>query len=361
MSTDLAFVLGTRPEIIKLSPVIREAQDRDVSFIIIHTGQHYSENLDTVFFDQLNLPKPDYNLTVGSKSSGQQTSEMIAGIEEVLQKEEPETVLVQGDTNSVLAGSIATSKLPDISLGHIEAGLRSYNRKMPEEINRRLSDQVADYHFAPTDQSEQNLLDENIAAQKITVTGNTIVDAVQQNKRLASEESRIMETLDIDDAFALLTAHREENVDSRDRFRSLLSGVARAGETLGLPIIYPTHPRAADRLEAFDIDIPDGIELADPLDFFDFLVLQNEATLVFTDSGGVQEESCILMTPCVTLREETERPETVDVGANTLVGTQPEDVVSGAEQMIRRDNDWQVPLGDGTAAEMILETLGYEQ
>jgi UDP-N-acetylglucosamine 2-epimerase (non-hydrolysing) len=360
MPSTLSFVLGTRPEIIKLSPVIRTCHRRDVSFSIIHTGQHYSEELDSVFFEQLELPTPDYNLAVGSGSHGEQTGEMITEIEAVLQSERPEVVIVQGDTNSVLAGTIAATKMDNIEVGHVEAGLRSFDRDMPEEINRRMADHAADYLFAPTDTSRDQLRQEGLSDESITVTGNTIVDAVQQNVEIAHERSSILTDLDLGEQFALLTAHRAENVDYRDRFENLLNSVSKAANEHDLPVVYPIHPRAKKRISELELDVPDTIQLIDPQDFLDFLVLEDEAAIIFTDSGGVQEESCILRTPCVTLRDNTERPETVEVGANLVVGVESGDVSSGTDEMLTREQNWTNPFGDGLAADQIIDTLDCE-
>ena len=357
----ITFVLGTRPEIIKLSPVIRACEQRSVSFSIIHTGQHYSDELDSVFFEQLQLPTPEYNLQVGSSTHGEQTGAMIADVESVLEDEQPEVVLVQGDTNSVLAGTIAATKMDGIDVGHVEAGLRSFDRDMPEEINRRVADHASDHLFPPTETSRDQLLEEGLPDEWITVTGNTIVDAVQQNVEIAHERSDVLSELGIDCEFALLTAHRAENVDDPERFQSLLDGVARAASERSLPVVYPIHPRAEKRIEEFDLKVPPEVQLVEPQNFLDFLVLEDDATIVFTDSGGVQEESCILQTPCVTLRDSTERPETVEVGANRIVGVQPDDIVEGATRMLDVPPDWENPFGDGIAAERILETLGYRE
>lgn len=356
-STRIAFVLGTRPEIIKLSPLIRECVDRGLQYTIVHTGQHYSESLDSVFFEQLELPLPDHNLEVGSDSHGKQTAEMITGIEEILINERPDHVLVQGDTNSVLAGAIAASKL-QIKLSHVEAGLRSFDRGMPEEINRILADHAADYLFPPTDQSARLLETEGIEGDHIVVTGNTIVDAVFQNLELAQQKSGILEHHDLEpDEYFLLTAHRAENVDEPERFSNILEGAENVADRTGHEVIYPIHPRARENLKAFDLSVPDRITLLEPLQFLDFLYLENNARLVLTDSGGVQEETCILQTPCVTLRENTERPETIDVGANLLVGTDPTEIVTGSQAMMDRSTDWTNPFGNGTAATKILNSL----
>lgn len=357
MASRIAIILGTRPEIIKLSPIIRKCTKQEVATTIIHTGQHYSDSLDSMFFDQLELSTPDYNLNIGSKSHGQQTAEMIAGLEEILLEERPEQVLVQGDTNSVLAGAIATSKL-DMSLGHVEAGLRSFDREMPEEINRILADHVSDYLFPPTDRSAQLLANEGIAGDHVIITGNTIVDAVLENRQLAKQKSDILDKYNlISDEFYLLTAHRAENVDDPERFTNLLAGANDVAERTGNAVIYPIHPRAQSNINEFNLDIPDHIHLIDPVDFLEFLQLEDSARIIFTDSGGVQEEACILQTPCLTLRDNTERPETIEVGANVLVGTDPEQIVTGAESMLNTTQAWETPFGDGTAAEKILDSI----
>ncbi|MDB2252497.1 UDP-N-acetylglucosamine 2-epimerase (non-hydrolyzing) [Halorubrum ezzemoulense] len=353
--TEIAIILGTRPEIIKLSPVIRECEERGIEYTVIHTGQHYSDNLDTVFFERLELPKPDYNLSVGSKSHGKQTSEMLADIEEILLDIDADIVLVQGDTNSVLAGAIATSKL-DADLGHIEAGLRSFNREMPEETNRVVTDHVADYLFAPTEQSAEYLREEGLPDERIIVTGNTVVDALYRNQKIAEEKSSILREFDIiDEDYFLMTAHRAENVDNSDSFEEILSGVSIAANRENVIVIYPIHPRAENKLEEFGISVPPGIRLVEPQDYLGFLKLQANAKLVLTDSGGVQEEACILGVPCVTIRENTERPETVSVGANQLSGIDAEGIADSVECMLKTDIDWDNPFGDGTAGSRIIE------
>ena len=356
--TAVTIVLGTRPEIIKLAPVIDACERYDVGYSVIHTGQHYSDELDAVFFDQLELPSPEHNLAIGSGSHSAQTGAMISAIEGVLVEEEPDVVLVQGDTNSVLAGSVAASKL-DCEVGHVEAGLRSFDRSMPEEVNRVLADHAADYCFAPTDQAARHLRQEGVPVERITVTGNTIVDAVTCYRDLAAEKSRVLDVHDLAPGeFCLLTAHRAENVDDRERFASLLEGVARFAASSGIDAVYPVHPRARERIEAFDIDVPAEIRLVEPQDFLDFLRLESTGRLAFTDSGGVQEEACILGTPCVTLRDNTERPETVAVDANRVVGVDPAAIVAGAREALRAPTDWENPFGDGRSAERILDAVG---
>lgn len=355
--TQLAIVLGTRPEIIKLAPVVRACEDRNIKYTLIHTGQHYSDELDSILFERLELPTPDHHLEVGSGRQGEQTAAILMCAEEVLLSESPDVVVVQGDTNSVLAGAIATSKL-DMELAHVEAGLRSFDREMPEEINRILTDHIGDYLFAPTEESANLLRDEGIDEDSIYVTGNTIVDAVQDNRSLAVKKSTILDNLSLTpNRYILMTAHRAENVDDPNRLASILEGANRVAAQLAFSVVYPVHPRTRDRLNKFDITVPENIILIDSVDFLDFLRLEDEATLVITDSGGVQEESCILGTPCVTVRDTTERPETVSVGANVVVGTDPKSIVNGARRQLGVTTDWTAPFGDGAAAERIINII----
>lgn len=358
--TDVAFVLGTRPEIIKLAPVIKECEERDLSTLVVHTGQHYSESLDEVFFRQLDLEPPDVNLGIGSGTHGRQTGEMLVGIEEHLLETDPDVLFVQGDTNSTLAGALAGSKL-DIRVAHIEAGLRSFDRDMPEEHNRVIVDHTAESLYPPTEATAALLRKEGLPEDRVTVTGNTIVDAVEMYDDVAASVSTVLSDHGLTvGEFDLLTAHRAENVDDSDRFAEILSGVAAAAERQGHEVIYPIHPRAESRLTEFGLSLPDPIRTVEPLDFFDFLRLESTASLVFTDSGGVQEETCILGTPCVTLRYGTERPETAFVGGNCIAGCMAEDIVAGAQQMRPKAGTWEAPFGDGNAAERILDDIGFD-
>lgn len=351
----IAVVLGTRPEIIKMSPVIRELEHRQASFFILHTGQHYSYYLDEVFFQQLGLPKPLYKLDAGSGSHAEETGRMLVGIESALLKEKPDTILVEGDTNSVLAGALAGAKI-GIKIGHVEAGLRSYDRSMPEEINRVLTDHISDYLYAPTPHAKEILLGEGIPETKILVTGNTIVDAVYQNRKLAEQERESLPLPFPAGKYLLLTLHRQENVDNRDRLTTILEGINGVIRELGLPVIFPIHPRAKKRLEEFNLDTS-NINIIEPVDFLSFLRLENGAKLIMTDSGGVQEEACILGIPAITLRDNTERPETLAVGANILAGAQPERILESVRLMLSRKNEWQNPFGDGHAARRIVNSV----
>lgn len=353
----IAIVLGTRPEIIKMSPVIHELKRLGLDYFILHTGQHYSHNMDAVFFQQLKLPQPKYNLKVGSGTHAEQTGKMLIGIEKILLKEGADLVLVQGDTNTTLAGALAAAKI-HVKVGHVEAGLRSFDREMPEEINRLLTDHLSNLLFAPTEKARQNLLREGISDGKIYVTGNTIVDAVYQNLKLA-EKSDILSRLDLKTGeYFLMTLHRQENVDNRERLQSIIRGAELVAEVFDLPIIYPVHPRAEKRLKQFQIKInQENIRLIEPLDYLNFLKLESEARLILTDSGGVQEEACIMKVPCVTLRRNTERPETIEVGSNILAGTEPKSILEKTETMLNRKRDWANPFGDGRASKRIAKII----
>lgn len=356
----IAIIVGTRPEIIKMSPIIRECQQQELDFFILHTGQHYSYVMDRVFFENLNLPDPNYNLDVGSGSHGLQTGKMLMGIEDVLLQEKPDIVLVQGDTNTVAAGTLAASKL-GIKVGHVEAGLRSFDRTMPEEINRLLSDHLSDYLFAPTQESIDNLLKEGIDKGKIHLTYNSITDAVYQGIDIAEHKSTILEKLDVEtNGYFLVTVHRQENVDVKDRLDGIFQGLNNIASSFSCTILFPMHPRTLKRVNEFGIEISERIRIVEPVGFLDFLQLEANARLIFTDSGGLQEESCILNVPCVTLRNNTERPETLSLGSNMLASTDPEKILRLVSEMLKKERNWKNPFGDGKSAERIIEIIRRE-
>ena len=354
----ISVILGTRPEIIKMSPIIRYLKDISLDFFILHTGQHYSYEMERIFFQELELPDADYNLEVGSGTHGQQTGKMLSGIEDVLLQEKPDVVLVQGDTNTVLAGALAAAKL-GIKVGHVEAGLRSFDRSMPEEINRVVADHLSDYLFAPTVTAQQNLLQEGISSDNIFVCGNTVVDALFQNIGISESKLSVLDDLGLQkEGYFLVTAHRQENVDNEGRLNDIVNGLLDLHRQYDIPIIFSAHPRTINRLAEFDITLPEGIRIIEPPGYLEFLQLEKNAKLVLTDSGGVQEETCILRVPCVTLRNNTERPETIEVGSNILVGTNPSKILNGVSMMLKQSRNWVNPFGDGKAAEKIVSALG---
>ena len=362
-----AIILGTRPEIIKMSPLIRACEKKHIDHFVLHTGQHYSYEMDRVFFEELRLPAPQYNLDVGSRSHAEQTGAIMSGVENILIKEKPDVVLVQGDTNTVLAGTLAASKcyvrgtnsLP-IAVAHVEAGLRSFDRSMPEEINRIVTDHLSEFCFAPTEKARENLIHEGIENKKIFVTGNTVVDAVRQNLELSAGCTTVLTDTGLEPKrYCLVTLHRQENVDNKERLIGILNALSGIHESTGMPMIFPVHPRTEKMIKSYGLEAR-GIRIIQPLGFLEFLQLESNARMILTDSGGVQEESCILGVPCVTIRDSTERPETVMVGANVIAGVKPQDITAAAMAMLNKKSQWENPFGDGTAGERIVKILCEE-
>jgi UDP-N-acetylglucosamine 2-epimerase (non-hydrolysing) len=352
-TSPVAIVLGTRPEIIKLAPVIRALQVADRPFILIHTNQHYSVALDAIFFTELNLPKPDYNLEVGPGTQNVQTARMIERLDPIFLKEKPSCVIVQGDTNSVLAGALVGSKLL-VPVVHVEAGLRSNDRTMPEEINRIITDHISDLLLPPTQACADTLLAEGIVQEKIVVVGNTVADGVLQHKDLATEQ--LLEPFGISRGnYFLLTMHRPSNVDTKEDLSEIIEALRLFSQRTETPIIFPIHPRTKGNLERFGIELPKEITCLEPQGYLTFLALEKYARAVVTDSGGAQEEACILGVPCLTLRENTERPETTEVGANLLVPRDAEVMVAALTKI--SGTKWSNPFGDGKTGERIVGLL----
>jgi len=350
-------IIGTRPEIIKMAPLIRACQRRGLDYFILHTGQHYSYEMDKKLFEDLELEEPKYNLNVGGQEYRKQVGMMTREIMNILEKEKPDVVFVQGDTNSVLAGALAANKL-GIKIGHHEAGLRSHDLTMLEETNRIITDHIADYLFAPTQDALANLKEEGIDSHKVFLTGNTVVDAIFQNLELADKKNDIFEKLSLQKKnYIVTTAHRAENVDNFEKLKGIIDGLTLVGQEFNLPIIYPIHPRTLRNIEKFKLNIPAEIKLIDPLGYLDFLQLEANAKLIITDSGGLQEEACILKVPCITIRENTERPETIKAKVNILAGTNPEKILASAKKMMAENLEWINPFGDGQAAEKILDSF----
>lgn len=348
-----AIVLGTRPEIIKLSSLIRLLQKTESDFYMIHSNQHYSKEMDEVFFAELELPKPKYNLEVSGLDQKEMVEQIKAKSVLILENDRPDIVYVQGDTNTALAGALAANNL-DIKVAHIEAGLRSYDKAMPEENNRIKIDHLATYLFTPTQKASDILIGESIAPDKIHLVGNTIVDAVMENKQIAQNKVKILEKLDLKPKeYLLLTCHRPSNVDAEKPLKQILSAMAEIGQKYNLPIIFPLHPRTKKQIEKFKIDMPKEVKVIDPVGFLEMLQLEQNAKLILTDSGGIQEEACILQVPTVTLRFNTERPETIEVGANVLAGNSQADIVNAADKMINLESNWSNPFGDGQSAKKI--------
>ena len=355
----IIMVAGARPNFMKVAPVWRQLIERPDVFepVLVHTGQHYDDRMSQIFFRDLHLPEPHYHLQVGSGSHAYQTARIMMAFEEVLSAERPDWVVVVGDVNSTLACAIDAAKL-QIPVAHIEAGLRSGDRSMPEEINRLMVDAVSDLLFAPSMQACDNLKREGIDDSRIHFVGNVMIDTLF---RLAgkADESRILDGRDLSvGEYVFLTLHRASNVDSRDTLQGILSALQTIQNKC--PIAWPLHPRTRYRLSQFDflpsVEEMDNIRLIDPVGYLDSLKLQKNAKFVMTDSGGVQEETTALGVPCLTLRENTERPETIEIGTNTLVSVRPERIVAEAESILNgRYKTGRLPdLWDGKAAERIV-------
>ncbi|MEE8402679.1 MAG: UDP-N-acetylglucosamine 2-epimerase (non-hydrolyzing) [Candidatus Hydrothermarchaeaceae archaeon] len=347
-------VASTRPELIKLAPVMCELDKKGIEYKFVTTGQHYDLQLFGAFIRDLKLKEPDYDIEIGSGTQAYQTALGMTELEKIFVKERPDVVIVEGDTNSVLSASLAAVKL-HIPVAHVEAGLRSFDRNMPEEINRTVADHCSEALFAPTEGAALNLVNEGIPPRKIFITGNTIVDATLQNIKLANDS--ILQKFPED--FLLLTLHRAENVDSPDT----LKGIMKAITGLGRNVVFPVHPRTEKMLEGTGISEHKNISLTEPLGYLDFLPLLKNARAVLTDSGGIQEEAIVLNTPCITLRTTTERPETVEAGGNILAGVSAERITETVKRVLDDKELYENmkhaenPLGDGRSAGRIVNIL----
>ena len=364
----IATILGTRPEIIKMAPIIDEISKRGIDQIVLHTGQHYDKEMSDNFFRDLEIPSPDYNINVGSASHGKQTGLMMKGIEEVLVSEKPDIVLVQGDTNAVLAGALVASKL-HIAVGHVEAGLRSFDMTMPEEINRRVADVASSMYFVPTVESAINLLAEGFSRRNLIITGNTVVDACFRHLEIAKKrgiEEESLSRLDIEnmDNILTLTMHRAENVDDRKRVTSIIEALKELDQ---MNIIFPIHPRTKNTLQEFglfdELDSLEHVHIIKPIGYLDFLQLTSASTLILTDSGGLQEEAITLDVPALTLRYNTERPETVTSGGNILVGSDKDAILEyvgrilSDEEFRDRMKNAPNPYGQGDSAKLTVDAI----
>lgn len=317
-------IVGARPQFIKCAPLSRELR-KEHTEILVHTGQHYDPEMSDIFFSELEIPRPDYNLGVGSGSHGKQTGEMLVKIEEVLIKEKPDLVLVYGDTNSTLAGALTAAKL-HIPVAHVEAGLRSFDRTMPEEINRVVTDHLSDLLFCPTEIAVKNLANEGIT-KGVHLVGDVMADALNFNKVLAAKKSRILENQNLTNGpYLVLTVHRPANTDNREAMESIISSLG----TSGIPVIFPVHPRTRKYLHEYGLleTMPQNICLTEPLGYLDMIQLMGHAKKILTDSGGIQKEAYMLGVPCITLRENTEWVETVEAGWNVLVGCDRDKIVN---------------------------------
>lgn len=354
----IGIILGTRPEIIKLFALTKLFEENNQSFFIVHTNQHYSENMDKAFFDELALPQPHYNLGIGSGAHGEMTGRMMIAMEDVFTKEQPDVILVQGDTNTVMAGALVAAKM-GIKVGHIEAGLRSGDRTMPEELNRIVTDHISDFLFAPTHEQKRALREEGIMGEKIFVTGNTVVDAALLCSARSDEHSLILQAHNLrPGAYILVTLHRPATVDVPEKLRTVLEAVEKTARKYNVDVILPLHPRTKKNIEQNHISLPEMFNVIEPIGYLDMLKLQKDSFLIITDSGGLQEESCILQKKCAVARENTERPEAVDVGGCILIGNDDAQKMSDAmDQLLNKEVSWSNPFGDGTTSQQIFDIV----
>jgi UDP-N-acetylglucosamine 2-epimerase (non-hydrolysing) len=356
-------VVGARPNFMKVAPIVEEMKRRKREFtpLVVHTGQHYDADMSDAFFRDLELPEPDVHLGVGSASHAAQTAAVMERFEPVVLQEQPDWVVVVGDVNSTLACALVCVKL-GVKVAHVEAGLRSRDRTMPEEINRLLTDQIADLLFTPSADADENLINEGIAPERIRLVGNIMIDSLLGRVERA-KQSTIRETLGVAGTdYAVLTLHRPSNVDTRENLAGIIDALAEISQRL--PIVFPVHPRTRKTLDEFGfselIKRSGNLRLVDPLGYLDFLQLFSGARIVLTDSGGIQEETTVLGIPCLTLRENTERPITIEMGTNQLVGRDPQKIIEAVRAALDgpSTNEHRVPpLWDGHTAERIVSSL----
>ena len=349
---NIATIVGARPQFIKAAMLSRKILDNNsINETIIHTGQHFDKNMSAIFFKEMKIPKPHYNLEIGSLPHGAMTGRQLEEIEKILYDLNPDIVVVYGDTNSTLAGAIAASKM-HIPVAHVEAGLRSFNKKMPEEINRILSDHVSDYLFTPTDVAKKNLINEGIVDEKIFTVGDIMYDAALFYSELADKNLDFLENLSIKpEKYILSTIHRPENTDNKIKMKNILTALSEST----LPVVMPIHPRTKKKL--FDYQLLDfkNIDFIDPVGYLDMILLQKNANKIATDSGGIQKEAFFHGIPCITIREETEWVELVDIGANKLTGSKKDKIQNALIEdfSFSQDNLY----GDGNTAQLIVEIL----
>jgi len=356
-------VAGARPNFMKIAPLMAAFRSRPrVSPFLVHTGQHYDERMSHLFFEQLGIPRPDVNLEVGSASHATQTAEIMRRFEPVLMEQRPDAIVVVGDVNSTIACALVAVKL-GVRVAHVEAGLRSFDRTMPEEINRLLTDAISDFLFATERSAVTNLRREGVPDAKIHFVGNVMIDTLLANLGEA-RATPVLESLGLEPrGYAVLTLHRPSNVDNEDTFRRLWGAIGEIAEDL--PLVFPVHPRTRKNMERFGLTAADGscavggVRLVEPLGYLEFLRLTAEARIVLTDSGGIQEETTILKVPCLTLRENTERPVTVEVGCNQVVGADPGRILAAFRRVMAEERfDCGTPeKWDGHAAERIADVL----
>ena len=352
-------VVGARPNFMKMAPIIAAINRRsnEISQVLAHTGQHYDESMSAVFFSDLDMPEPDINFETRPGTPTRQMAGIMTAFEEVLIVQKPDWVVVVGDVNSTIACALAASKR-NVKVAHVEAGLRSFDRTMPEELNRILTDQIADLLLTPSADADANLAREGIPKERVARVGNVMIDTLFHQIERA-QNSTVLNDLELrPQEFAVLTLHRPGNVDNPTELSRILSAIGEAAREL--PVIFPAHPRTRARMFEFGFRLPAGVRLIEPLGYLDFLQLWSNARLALTDSGGLQEETTALGVPCLTLRENTERPITIEQGSNQLVGTDPSRIINAVRQILSGAVSYagrSVELWDGRAADRIVEEL----
>ena len=344
-------IIGARPQFVKASVVSQALKDAGHDELLVDTGQHYDDNMAKIFFEEMGIPRPRYHLGVGSGTHAYQTAQSLVGIEQILIDESPDWMIVYGDTNATIAGALAAAKL-QVPIAHIESGLRSYNREMPEEINRVVTDVLSDIRFVPTEVAKNNLAREGME-EGVHIVGDVMVDSLMKYTQIAEKRSTLLTDLGLkDNPFVLLTIHRPSNADSDERLLTILENVA-AG---GVPVIFPVHPRSRNRVESLMSKVSLEIQLIDPVGYLDMMMLEKYASMVVTDSGGVQKEAYLHKTPCLTVRNETEWVETVNDGWNILVGVDPS-LIPGYIRSFPKPTRWAHHYGDGTASQKIVALM----
>lgn len=357
----ILIISGARPQFIKLAPIIDEIlQNDEFELYQLHTGQHFDENMSKIFFSELNIPLPDSNLDINRGTHAELVGRMLIEIEKILIEQKPDAVLVAGDTNSTIAGGLAAVKL-QIPVIHLESGLRSFDYRMPEEINRRLTDHLSSLLITTSSTATDTLISEGIKESWIFQTGDTMVDGILNNLDRAVEGSKMLTNLGLEEQdYLLLTLHRQENVDDKERLKAILETL----NELNYKIVYPIHPRTMNRIQHFELGYllkSENFILTDPLGYLDFIQLEKHAKIILTDSGGIQKEALTLKVPCVTLRDNTEWVETIEQGTNILAGAEKEKILAAVTYFTNRINlekiKWDNPYGDGTSSKVMVQEI----
>ncbi len=353
MTTKILTVVGARPQFVKAAVVSKELANRPgVEEILVHTGQHFDDNMSSIFFSELAIPEPQFNLGIGGGSHAANTGRAMEAIEGLIESKRPDWVMVYGDTDSTLAGALAAAKLC-VPVAHVEAGLRSFNRRMPEEVNRVLTDHVSSLLLAPSRTAVDNLATEGIDGARVRMVGDVMYDAVREFTALATERSTALADMDLaPGGYLLATLHRKENTDDRPRLAAILAGLGACGK----PVLLPLHPRTRGRIAAFRLDVPANVRIVEPVGYMDMLILQRNAAVIATDSGGVQKEAYFHGVPCITMRDETEWVELVDLGVNRLVGADSKAISDAVAAAGRIGHTPQV-YGNGHASAQVADAL----